>query len=201
MIRFNISGVLALALLLGCLPRGVAAADKPHVLFETSKGNIELELYPDKAPVTVANFLAYVKRGFYDGTVFHRTVYQWIIQGGGYDVEYSPRDTDPPIKNEAGNGLKNTRGTIAMARTWEPDSADSQFFVNLIDNPTFDHRNDTKRGFGYCVFGRVVAGLEIADAIGDVETHELEDFGASVPVEPVVLIRATLQSAETPAGQ
>jgi len=192
------SSSLFLVFFLVFLP-GAATADMPHVLFETSKGKMEIELYPDKAPDTVANFLAYVKRGFYDGTIFHRTVFQWIIQGGGYDSEYYPRDTDPPIRNEALNGLKNVRGTIAMARTWEPDSADSQFFINLVDNPSFDHKNDTKRGYGYCVFGRVVMGMDTADAIGDVETHELEDFGASVPVQQVLLIKATLLVTETPA--
>ena len=173
--------------LLCCFILPVKAEPLPRVVMKTTLGEMEIELYADKAPVTVANFLNYVKSGFYKGTVFHRVVYGWIIQGGGYDKDLIPRETGAPIINEADNGLKNMRGTIAMARTSDPDSADSQFFINLQDNPSFDFKAKTRRSWGYCVFGRVVRGMEVADAIGEVEKHEVEGFGSTVPVEPVII--------------
>ena len=154
---------------------------------KTTMGDIELELYSAKSPVTVENFLNYVKSGFYRGSIFHRAVYGWIVQGGGYDRDLNELETGPPITNEADNGLKNVRGTIAMARTSDPHSADSQFFINLQDNPSFDHKAKTRRGWGYCVFGHVTKGMDVADAISEVRKHEVEGFGVTVPVEPVVI--------------
>ena len=172
-----------------------ARADgNPEVQLATSLGVIVLELYPDKAPVTVENFLNYVKNGHYDGTIFHRTVYGWIIQGGGYDAQLNELETAEPIVNEAGNGLSNERGTIAMARLSDPDSAAAQFFINLQDNPGLDHKGESRRTFGYCVFGRVISGMDVADAIGEVRTHEVADFDVNVTIEPVILEHATLLS-------
>lgn len=155
---------------------------RPVVILDTSMGAIEVELYPDKAPVTVNNFLAYVKKQFYDGLIFHRTIPNFMIQGGGLDADMNEIRNDPPIKNEADNGLKNTRGTIAMARLPEADSARSQFFINLVDNARLDHVDD--RQFGYCVFGRVIRGMDIVDKIAQVKTTT-RGAHADVPVEPV----------------
>ena len=129
----------------------VNAESLPRVLMKTTLGDMEIELYSGKAPVTVENFLNYVKSGFYKGSIFHRSVYGWIVQGGGYDKDLNELETGPPIANEADNRLKNVRGTIAMARTSDPHSADSQFFINLQDNPSFDFKAKTRRGWGYCL--------------------------------------------------
>jgi len=158
----------------------------PQVLLETSKGVITLELYPDKAPVTVENFLAYVDSGFYDGTVFHRVIPKFMIQGGGFTPDMRKKQTRPPIKNEAGNGLRNSRGTIAMARTQEIDSATSQFFINIADNTFLDHG---VRDFGYAVFGSVIAGMDVVDRIAGVRTGVLGRY-QDVPLEPVVILKA-----------
>jgi peptidyl-prolyl cis-trans isomerase B (cyclophilin B) len=175
-----------------CYGGAALAADPVRVLMETTLGDIELELDRERAPVTVENFLGYVRSGFYNGSIFHRTIYDWIIQGGGYDIDLNELPAGDPIANEAQNGLKNVRGTIAMARIEDPHSADSQFFINLSDNDSLDYRIDTKRGWGYCVFGRVVRGMEVADAIGAGETGQVEGFGSNVPVEPVVIDRASV---------
>ncbi len=140
----------------------------PQVLLETNKGNITIELEADKAPVTVANFLEYVKSGHYNGTIFHRVIRTFMAQGGGFDVARRQKPTRPPIRNEAANGLKNLRGTLAMARTSDVDSATAQFFVNLVDNGFLDHTAPTPEGFGYCVFGKVADGMDVVDAIAAV---------------------------------
>ena len=163
------------------------AADLPRVKMHTSLGTMEIELYSDRSPRTVKNFLKYVNSKYYDGLIFHRVVSGWLIQGGGYDEELSIFETEAPIRNEATNGLKNVRGTISMARHWDPNSADSQFFINLKDNSSFDHQNRTPRGYGYCVFGRVVSGIDVADAIGNVETHAVADFDKDVPVKHIFI--------------
>jgi len=163
-------------------------AAKPMVIIETSLGDITVELWPEKAPITVENFLTYVDEGFYDGTVFHRVIGDFMIQGGGMTRRLQPKATRGPIRNEASADLKNRRGTIAMARTGEIHSATSQFFINTVDNPFLDHRDETPRGFGYAVFGRVVAGMEVVDSIGAVETRTLGGM-ADVPAEPVVIER------------
>jgi len=158
------------------------------VIIETSLGDVTVELWPEKAPITVENFLTYVDEGFYDGTVFHRVIGDFMIQGGGMTRRLQPKATRGPIRNEASADLKNRRGTIAMARTGEIHSATSQFFINTVDNPFLDHRDETPRGFGYAVFGRVVAGMEVVDSIGAVETRTLGGM-ADVPAEPVVIER------------
>lgn len=157
-----------------------------NVIMETSKGNIELELDAENAPVTVANFLAYVDESFYDGTIFHRVIPRFMIQGGGFTPDISQKKTKAPIKNEADNGLKNLRGTIAMARTQIVDSATAQFFINTVDNAFLDFRSPTINGYGYAVFGKVVSGMDVVDAISGVKTGWNRGM-KDVPVEAVVI--------------
>ncbi|MCS6997758.1 MAG: peptidylprolyl isomerase, partial [Casimicrobiaceae bacterium] len=147
-----------------------ALAEAPRVELRTSLGAITIELYPDKAPRTVENFLRYVKEGFYDGTIFHRVIPKFMIQGGGFTPDFVQKPTRPPIRNEADNGLKNATGTIAMARTSDPHSATAQFFINVADNRELDFRYPTQEGWGYCVFGRVVKGMEVVERIARVKT-------------------------------
>ncbi len=163
------------------------AAENPRVLMKTSKGDIVIELFADKAPITVKNFLSYVDNKFYDGTIFHRVIKGFMIQGGGLTAEFVTKSTKPPIKNEAGNGLKNLRGTIAMARTSEVDSATCQFFINHVDNPFLDHRDNTPEGFGYAVFGRVISGMETVDAIANSPTMTYRGY-RDVPRETITII-------------
>ncbi len=169
-----------------------ASAKKPVVVLETNMGSITLELNAEKAPITVKNFLAYVERGHFNGTIFHRVIPDFMIQGGGFDREMEEKPTEAPIKNEAGNGLKNERGTIAMARTGVVDSATAQFFINVKDNEFLNHRQPTPEAFGYCVFGKVTKGLDVVDKIRVLPTGI---FGVhqNVPREPVVIKSATLQ--------
>ncbi|NOY44665.1 MAG: peptidyl-prolyl cis-trans isomerase [Deltaproteobacteria bacterium] len=176
---------LAIVLAVG-LVTAAAAAGNPRVALKTTKGTIVLELYPDKAPRTVENFLRYVREGFYEGTVFHRVIPGFVIQGGGLTPDLRPKPTRAPIPNEAKNGLSNRRGTVAMARTMVVDSATSQFFVNLADNTFLDHRNETPQGYGYAVFGRVVEGMDVVDAIAAVPTGTVKGF-RDVPKEAVVI--------------
>lgn len=159
---------------------------KPVVLIETSMGSIRVELEAQKAPLTVKNFLEYVESGFYDGTVFHRAVKNFVIQGGGYTQDLQKKATRPPIKNEAANGLRNRRGTIAMARPIEVDTATSQFFINLSNNPILDHKDDSIRGYGYAVFGRVIEGMPVADMISKVTTAKRKGM-RYVPKSAVVI--------------
>ena len=156
------------------------------VVLETNKGNITIELDEEKAPISVANFLAYVDDGYYDGTVFHRVIPGFMIQGGGMDENLKEKETKEPIKNEADNGLGNERGTLAMARTQIVDSATSQFFINLTNNDFLNHGG---RDFGYAVFGKVTEGMEIVDEIAKVATGD-KGFHQNVPVEPVTIISA-----------
>ncbi len=157
-----------------------------NVIFETSHGQIGIELDSDKAPVSAENFLAYVDSGFFDGTIFHRVIPGFVIQGGGYDADMSRKPTLEPIVNEADNGLLNLRGTLSMARTQDPSSATSQFFVNLKDNPFLDPGTG---GAGYAVFGRVTAGMDVVDAIAGVATGARMGMD-DVPLEPVVVTAA-----------
>lgn len=152
----------------------------------TSKGVMQLELFPDKAPRTVANFIKYIETGYFNNLIFHRVIKDRIIQSGGYDQNFMVMDTFEPVRNEATNGLENLRGTIAMARFSDPHSADSQYFINLRDNPDYNHRARTMSDYGYTVFGKVIKGMEVADAIGDVATHEINGF-EDVPVEPILV--------------
>ncbi|HET6429292.1 MAG TPA: peptidylprolyl isomerase [Phycisphaerae bacterium] len=158
------------------------------VVMETSKGTVKIELDADKAPLTVESFLAYVDGGFYDGTIFHRVISGFMIQGGGFAADMKQKGTRPPIRNEAGNGLRNRRGTIAMARTNVVDSATSQFFINVADNGSLDHTDETPRGFGYAVFGRVVEGMDVVDAIVGVPTATVGGH-QDVPTEAVTIVR------------
>jgi len=158
------------------------------VKLETSHGDITLEFFPEEAPITVANFLQYVDDGYFDGTVFHRVIPNFVIQGGGFTMDMEQKETREKIKNEADNGLKNERGTLSMARTSEVDSATSQFFVNLKDNANLDHAGDAN--FGYAVFAKVVEGMDVVDEIAKVETTS---FGMhqDVPAEPIAIHKAT----------
>jgi len=165
------------------------------VQMDTSMGQIQLELYEDKAPETVANFVKYVESGYYNNLIFHRVIDEWIIQGGGYDQDMQERKPLEPIRNEANNGLKNKRGTIAMARLYEPHTADSQFFINLQDSPNLDFKRESLSGYGYCVFGKVVKGMDVVEAIGKVETGIVEDF-ADVPLKPVVINNVSIINVE-----
>lgn len=160
-----------------------AEGGNPVVIMSTSKGDIKIELFKDKAPITVENFLSYVNDGFYDGTIFHRVIPNFMIQGGGFTPDLDQKPTKQPIKNEATNGLKNERGTLAMARTQVVDSATSQFFINLVDNSFLDNGI---RDYGYAVFGKVIGGMDVVDAIGAVQTGHKGMYG-DVPQEDVVI--------------
>jgi peptidyl-prolyl cis-trans isomerase A (cyclophilin A) len=184
---------LAAAGFAALLAAGAAAQDKaaaPRVLLATSLGDITLQLDPEKAPKTVANFLDYVKSGHYDGTVFHRVISGFMIQGGGFGADMVQKPTKAPIPLESRNGLKNERGTVAMARTSVPDSATSQFFINVVDNAMLDQPN-SRDGQGYAVFGKVVAGMDVVDKIRAVETTNVGPH-QNVPAKPVVIRSATL---------
>lgn len=167
-------------------PATNAPATSPTVLLTTSLGNVEIELFADKAPVSVSNFLAYVDSGFFKGTIFHRVIPGFMVQGGGFTADMAQKNTQAPIKNEAGNGLKNDRGTLAMARTADINSATSQFFINVKNN---DFLNHGSRDFGYAVFGRVSSGMEVVDKIVAVPTKTAYPY-ENVPVTPVVITDA-----------
>ncbi len=176
------------AVFLTAATAGPPERDNPRVRMTTSLGVIELELYAVQAPLTVKNFLNYVETGFANGTIFHRVIPGFMIQGGGYAPGLKPKPGGVPIKNEADNGLKNLAGTIAMARTSDPHSAISQFFINTVDNPFLDHRDKTAAGWGYAVFGRVTRGMEIVKKIESVPTHTVGPF-ENVPRQDVVIER------------
>jgi len=173
-------------LLLLLLLSGPALAAK-YVVLQTSLGDIKLELYEDKAPESVENFLGYVESGHYAGTIFHRVIKDFMVQGGGFTADRVQKETRPPIKNEADNGLKNDRGTIAMARTNVVDSATSQFFINLKNNEFLNHRGKLPSMYGYAVFGRVVAGMEVVDKIAFVPTQRRDALFQDLPIEPVII--------------
>ena len=164
----------------------IAEDINPKVVLETSKGKIVLELYPDNAPETVKNFMEYVDAKYYDGLIFHRVIPNFMIQGGGFTPDMKRKDTRAPIKNEADTGLKNDRGTIAMARTPNPHSATAQFFINSKNNDFLNFRSKTQQGWGYCAFGKVVEGMETVDAISAVKTTSSGPY-RDVPAEPVVI--------------
>ena len=185
--------VLSCALLItGLLSFQTLAAANPTAVIHTSRGDIQLELLPEQAPVTVANFIAYANNGFYDGTIFHRVISHFMIQGGGFTPDMEKKATGEPITNEANNGLSNKRGTIAMARTNDPHSATAQFFINVQDNMNLDHTGQTNpRDWGYAVFGRVTGGMEVVDEIRFVQTTRVGPY-SDVPVEPVIIERITV---------
>jgi len=168
---------------------GAQAAEAPRVSLKTNMGDIVLELYPEKAPKTVANFLQYVKSGHYNGTIFHRVISNFMIQGGGFDQDMRQKPTKAPIENEANNGLKNDAYTIAMARTSAPDSATAQFFINVNNNHFLDYPGQD--GWGYCVFGKVVKGKDVVDRIRSIDTTSLGMY-QNVPVKPVVIESASI---------
>lgn len=165
----------------------VSAQENPVVVMETNKGTVKIELWADKAPITVANFLRYTDNKYFDGLVFHRVIPGFMIQGGGFSPDLVQKSTYDAIKNEASASLPNNRGTLAMARTNVVDSATSQFFINLADNNFLNHTDETDRGFGYAVFGTVIEGMEVVDAIAAVQTGPGRDGHQDVPVEPVVI--------------
>ncbi len=178
------------------LPQSPALAANPVVEMKTSQGEIVVELFADKAPKSAENFVQYVKDGHYDGTVFHRVIDGFMIQGGGFEPGMNQKPTGAPIENEAENGLKNERGTIAMARTADPHSASAQFFINLAPNTFLDY--PSRDGWGYAVFGKVVKGMDVVEKIGKVQTAN-RGFHQNVPVEPVVIESARVIEAAKPA--
>lgn len=180
---------IALSAMMFCV---TAHAANPQVELKTNKGIIVIELYPEKAPETVQNFLGYVNDEFYDGTIFHRVIGGFMIQGGGFSQSYEQKKTSDPIPNEADNGLKNEIGTIAMARTNHPHSATSQFFINVADNAFLDFRSPTSRGYGYAVFGRVVKGMDVVNKIATAPTGNGGPFAKDVPLDAVIIEQATL---------
>jgi cyclophilin family peptidyl-prolyl cis-trans isomerase len=170
---------------------GEKMAANPKVKIETTLGDITIELDATKAPTSTENFISYVKDGFYDGTIFHRVIPNFMIQGGGMKPDMSEKATKAPIKNEANNGLKNTRGTVAMARTNDPHSASSQFFINVKDNAFLDHRSEDMQGWGYAVFAKVVDGMDVVDKIEKVKTGN-KGFHQDVPEEAVMMNKVTI---------
>ena len=181
-------GIASLALILQIQ---VANAANPIVKMETTKGTMIIELYPDKAPISVANFLAYVNAGTYDGTIFHRVIKGFMNQGGGFDTEYKKVATNDPIKNEADNGLKNLEFTVAMARTGQPHSATNQFFINTNDNYALDHTGKSMRGWGYTVFGKVIEGQNVSGAISRAATGPGGPFSTDVPRTQIIITKMT----------
>ena len=181
----------AIALCIAVAAPATAQEANPQVTLETSKGKIVIELFAGEAPGTVENFLAYVESGFYDGTIFHRVIPGFMIQGGGFDADMKKKDTQQPIQNEADNGLRNDRGTLAMARTSNPHSATAQFFINVADNDSLNHTSKSTQGWGYAVFGRVVEGMDVADAIVAVPT-ERRGVHRNAPAENVAITKAAV---------
>jgi len=172
-----------------------STTSNPQVVLETNHGAIVIELYPEQAPKTVNNFLQYVNSGFYNETIFHRVISGFMIQGGGFTVDMQQKTTQAPIENEANNGLKNERGTIAMARTNQPHSATAQFFINTVDNSPLDHRSQTGSGWGYCVFGRVIKGMDVVDTIERLPTGN-KGMYQDVPIAPAIITKAVVQQPE-----
>lgn len=174
----------------------VVAEENPIYVISTSHGDITVEIFADTAPISARNFGDYVKAGAYDGTIFHRVISNFMIQGGGYTVDMKKKPTNRPIKNESNNGLKNEKLTLAMARTGDPDSATSQFFINVTDNG-FLNREEARDGFGYAVFGKVIAGQDVVEKIRNVSTKSIPSMGMTdVPAEPVVMKKVALKQEQ-----
>jgi cyclophilin family peptidyl-prolyl cis-trans isomerase len=169
--------------------------DKPIVVLKTNLGDIEIELYPDKAPISVKNFLWYVDNKFYDGLIFHRVKPDFMIQGGGFNIKMKKKEGNAPITNEATNGLANDRGTLAMARTNVVNSATSQFFINLVDNAFLNHKNTSPQGYGYAVFGKVTNGMKVVDKIAEVKTHSYMGYN-DVPEDAVIIEKAYVSNGK-----
>lgn len=183
--------ILLITVLLLSTHSAIASSSNPRVRLETKQGAIVLELNPQAAPQTVENFLQYVQDGFYHGTIFHRVIRGFMIQGGGLTSHLQEKPTREPIMNEADNGLKNRRGAIAMARTTNPHSATAQFFINTVDNAFLDHKGKTSAGWGYCVFGKVIEGMNVVDTIEKTSTTSKNGYD-DVPVTPIVIEKATV---------
>ena len=179
---------LAMLLTLALGSSAIAAAKNPVVLIETSMGSVKVELFADKAPISVKNFLEYAESGFYKETIFHRVIPNFMAQGGGLTAALQPKPGDrPAIRNEAGNGLKNDRGTLAMARTGVVDSATSQFFINVVNNDFLNHRDETPQGFGYAVFGKVIEGMDVVDQMVAAPQSRKNAVFQNVPNTPIVI--------------
>lgn len=172
---------------------GATAKNPPCVKLQTNLGDIVIELSSEKAPISVENFLRYVNEGFYNGTLFHRVINNFMIQGGGFDPNFNPKPTHSPIQNEADNGLKNKVGTIAMARTSDPNSATSQFFINTANNDSLDYHGKNRQDWGYAVFGHVIEGMDVVNTIQEVKTGRQGRY-ADVPLEPVIIEKATVMA-------
>lgn len=191
--------IAAVALALILFSQVLAADAADQVELKTTAGTIVIELYPDKAPKTVQNFLQYARDGFYDGTIFHRVIPGFMIQGGGFTAEFKEKPTRGAVRNEADNGLKNTTGTLAMARTSDPHSASAQFFINVADNAMLDFRFPTQEGYGYCVFGKVVKGMDLVQNLSKVATGPGPGGHRDVPLKPIVIESVrVLDSASKP---
>ncbi|MBI2317668.1 MAG: peptidyl-prolyl cis-trans isomerase [Betaproteobacteria bacterium] len=186
---------LLMLLIAAFIAAPAAAADNPRVELKTSQGTIVVEIYADRAPKTAANFLQYVKDGFYNGTIFHRVIDGFMIQGGGFDRDMRQKPTRAPVQNEAANGIKNETGTLAMARTPDPNSASAQFFINVKDNDFLNYREATRQGYGYAVFGKVAQGMDVVMKIAKVPTTTAGGH-QNVPHEPVVIQAASLVAAK-----
>lgn len=178
------------AVVIGLFCAGIACAEgkkNPVVVMETSLGNVTMELFEKEAPISVKNFLDYVNSGFYAGTIFHRVIPGFMAQGGGFTPDRKQKPANPPIKNEAGNGLKNERGTLAMARTSIVDSATAQFFINVANNDFLNHRDNSMMGYGYAVFGKVTQGMDVVDRIVNVKTSNVNMVFQNLPETPVLI--------------
>jgi cyclophilin family peptidyl-prolyl cis-trans isomerase len=174
---------------------GAKESKHPAVEMKTNKGTITIELYPDEAPKSVENFLAYAESGFFNGTIFHRVIPDFMIQGGGYTTGLERKETKPPVANEANNGLKNTVGMVSMARTSDPHSATSQFFINVKDNAFLDFKSETPQGWGYTVFGKVTAGMDVVEAIENTPTSDRGGAFQNLPEDQVVIESVTVKKA------
>jgi peptidyl-prolyl cis-trans isomerase A (cyclophilin A)/peptidyl-prolyl cis-trans isomerase B (cyclophilin B) len=194
----KINALFALAMLAFS---AIATAANPEVELKTSMGVITLELFPDKAPKAVENFLQYVKEGHYKGTIFHRVINGFMIQGGGFTPEFAQKKTRAPVPNEANNGLKNDVGTVAMARTSDPHSATAQFFINHKNNDFLNYTAPTPQGWGYTVFGKVTKGMDVVNKIAALETGGMGPFPSDVPRKSVIIEDAKILSADKPAAK
>ena len=196
--EYTMKNFLATLLLLTSFTSGAYAAN-PQVVMTTNLGVITIELDADKAPKSVGNFLNYVQQGFYNGTVFHRVISNFMVQGGGFTADFQKKPTNAPIMNEANNGLKNTKGTLAMARTSDPHSATAQFFINVKDNDFLDHSAPTPRGWGYAVFGKVIKGMNVVEKIRNVDTGSKGPFRQDVPQTTIVIEKVEVVGLTPPA--
>lgn len=196
MVQIKNTLILLLSLVVLCSFTTVIAGDaEPRVRISTTAGDIVLELNATRAPKSVENFLAYAKDGFYEGTIFHRVISNFMIQGGGFTKDFQKKSPRSPIKNEANNGLQNARGTIAMARTNDPHSATAQFFINVVDNHFLNHRSRTTSGWGYTVFGKVIEGMDVVDKIRKEKTGSGGMFPKDVPQNMIIIKKVTIEKA------